>query len=606
MIPGQEWIITNRNGSYASSTRSLANTRSYHGLLVRNVNEQFLRMVLVNKIFEVVATDSGEVSLDANYYGDVVYPDGYRFLRKFSDFPVPAFRYSVNGVDVWKEIAIHPLEDQISIRYTFPGTPPSRIRIIPLISFRSYHETISEGSRTYRTTKQGRTVSVESGNLSVSFDSTGKFLETGRWYRNFIYPVERERGTIFREDLYEPGEFHFTNPGKSLEFRIYSGNSVDLPFHEVRKAMESHIRKNGVYLAGLGQVPLRSAMLLTRNNIIAGYHWFGPWARDAFISMPGLLLVTGRYREAIDLLKAYRNVSRNGAVPKRLETPDDFRTADSGLLYIYAAWKYLQYSGDLRTARDLFPFLADVAMNYIRGNDLYSMDGPFIRLVGAPLTWMDAERDGIVFTPRKGDPVEVNALWYNALKSLEDISSRIKVGLPAELQGISEQVMEKFPAAFVRNNTVLDVARPDDPSLRPNFIMAFSFPFPVLQGFGRFKNAVDERLLTGYGIRTLDPADPGYRARYTGDFPSRDAAYHNGTVWPWLIGPYITASRRSGYAPDTLLGNFRPLLSLPYIPEIFDGDPDGTPRGCMMQAWSYGEIMRTYHEDVINPGGMFE
>ncbi|MEM0157156.1 MAG: amylo-alpha-1,6-glucosidase [Thermoplasmataceae archaeon] len=606
MIPGEEWIITNRNGSYASSTGSLANTRSYHGILVRNVDDRFLRKVLVNKIFEVVTTDSGEVSLDTNYYGDVVFPDGYRSLRKFSDFPVPTFSYSTGSIEVRKEIAIHPLADQVSIRYTFSGARLTRIRIIPLISFRSYHETISEGTRTYKTTRNGHTVSVENEELSVSFDSVGEFLETGRWYRNFLYPVERERGTIFREDLYEPGEFQFNNPGKSLEFRIYSGTHVDIPFHDVRKAMENDIRKNGVYPAGLGQIPLRSAMLLTRDNIIAGYHWFGPWARDAFISMPGLMLVTGRYREAANLLYAYRKVSRKGAVPKRLETPEDFRTADSGLLYIYAAWKYLQYTGDLKTARDLFPFLNDIAMNYIRGNNMYSMDGPFIRVTDAPLTWMDAERDGIVFTPRKGDPVEINALWYNALRSLEDISSRINADLPVELNGMADLVMDEFSAAFVKGKTVLDVARPDDMRLRPNFIMAFSLPFPVLSGFGKFKNAVDERLLTRYGIRTLDPGDPNYKGHYTGDFPSRDAAYHNGTVWPWLIGPYITASRRSGYAPDRLMEYFRPLLSMPYLPEIFDGDPDGAPKGCMMQAWSYGEIMRSYHEDVINPGGMFD
>ncbi len=606
MIPGGEWIITNRNGSYASSTGSIANTRSYHGILVRNVDKHFLRMVLVNKIFEVVTTDSGEVSLDTNYYGDVVFPEGYRNLQKFSDFPVPTFSYSIGGVEVKKEIAIHPLSDQISIRYTFSGAATARIRIIPLISFRSYHETIREGSRTYRATRNGRTVSVESGNLSVSFESAGEFLETGRWYRNFLYPVERERGTVSTEDLYEPGEFHFNNPGRSLEFRIYSGNRVDMPFNGIRKAMEDDIRKNGVYPVDLGQIPLRSSMLLTRDNIIAGYHWFGPWARDAFISMPGLMLVTGRYREAANLLNSYRKVSRNGAVPKRLETPDDFRTADSGLLYIYAAWKYLQYSGDLKTVRDLFPFLTDVAMNYILGNNMYSMDGPFIRVTDAPLTWMDAERDGTVFTPRKGDPVELNALWYNALRSIEDISSRIDADLPSELKGMADQVMDKFAPVFVKGETVLDVARPDDARLRPNFIMAFSLPFPVMREFGKFKNAVDERLLTRYGIRTLDPGDPGYKAHYVGDFPSRDAAYHNGTVWPWLIGPYITACRRSGYAPGALLKYFHPLLSMPYLPEIFDGDPDGTPRGCIMQAWSYGEIMRSYHEDLINPGGMFD
>ncbi len=604
-MPGQEWIITNRNGSYSSSTWSLANTRTYHGILVARTGRNYERTVLLNKIFETVSVSGKEVFLDTNYYPDTVFPQGYRHIVSFSGFPVPTYVFRVEESIISKKIAIHPYADLVSIRYEFSGIMPDTAKIFPLISFRNFHTTLDSRAEPPEVVQSTDCVLFQKDSRSLFICGPSSFNLQPEWYYNFQYPEERSRGTNSSENLYNPGYFVMEKPPRSVEINVSLGKNYSIAFRETRLAMEEFIRSQGIYLGSLGNASLKSSLLITRDNIMAGYHWFGPWSRDAFISMPGLLLTTGKFDLAQNLLAAYRQASSAGMVPKRLETPDDFATADSGLLFIYAAWKFMQYSGRMDFTSRLLPFMLEIIQSYIRGNQYFRLDGPFVRTLTAPLTWMDAAGDGVAYTPRIGLPVEINALWYNALMSVADIAIKTGNHVTPGLEDLAQSVREKFQETFVRNDKVLDVARPDDSSLRPNFILAFSLPFPVMRGFGRFKDMVDRKLVTPYGLRTLDPSDPGFIPRYEGGFRERDRAYHNGTVWPWLIGPYITASGRSGFNASELFEKFRPLLSLPYIPEIFDGAGDGVPRGCIIQAWSYGELMRSYHENVVNPGGMF-
>lgn len=604
MLPGQEWIISNRNGSYSSSTSSLANTRSYHGILVANMGPKFDRRVLVNKLYEIVGTDEGEISLDTNYYPGTVYPDGYRYQTGFSDFPIPLFLYKVGNIEIRKKIALHPYSDILSVRYDFPGKIPASFRIVPLLSFRSYHETIRSGRDTADTVEHADHLEFKWRGISVFLEKPGRFIMTGRWYYNFLYPVEEARGLPNVEDLFEPGEL-IMEPGRSVEISISAGRRLAMPFHLIRKAAEDFVRSQAKYLNSTGQISPKSSIFLTGDNIIAGYHWFGPWARDAFISLPGLLLTTGKFSMAQYLLMSYRNASRNGLIPKRLETPDDFATADSGLLYIYACWKLVQYSRNMNFAEKIYPFLLDILQTYFTGNQYYRLEGPFIRTLDAPLTWMDGKYNGKTYTPRVGLPVEINALWYNALRSADDIARKLKIKVPDYVEETAQLLSERFSSKFTDNGKFLDVADPDDDRIRPNFLFAYSLPFPIMSDFLRYKDIVDRKLLTQYGLRTLDPADPGYFPRYGGNQEMRDSAYHNGTVWPWLIGPYVTACSRSGISASQVFEFFRPLLRMPYLPEVLDGEPDGTPKGCMAQAWSYGEIMRVYHENVVNAGGVF-
>ena len=605
MIAGQEWIVTNRNGSYASSTESLANTRTYHGILVSRTGKNYERTVLLNKLFESFSVSGEEITLDTNYYPDTVFPNGYRYIVSFSGFPVPTYVFKIGDTIISKKIAMHPYADLVSIRYEFSGVKPDIARLFPLVSFRSFHSTLNCRECQPEVIQDYDSVIFRKDSMSLFIGGISSFRMLPDWYYNFQYPEDRSRGTNYTEDLYNPGYFTIEEPSKAFEVNVSFGKGYRISFQETRSAMEEFIRSQGTYLGSLGNTPLKSSLLITRDNIMAGYHWFGPWARDAFISMPGILLTTGKFDLSQNLLAAYRQASTGGMVPKRLENPEDFATADSGLLYIYAAWKFMQYSGRGDFASRLLPFMLEIIQSYIRGNEYFRLDGPFVRTLDAPLTWMDAAGEGMAYTPRMGLPVEINAMWYNALMSVADIAKKTGNHVTPGLEDLALSVKEKFPETFVRNTRILDVAKPDDSSLRPNFILAFSLPFPVMEGFRGFKEIVDEKLVTPYGLRTLDPSDPHYISRYEGGFQERDRAYHNGTVWPWLMGPYLTASARAGFSAPELFKIFRPLLALPYIPEIFDGTGDGVPRGCIIQAWSYGELMRSYHENVINPGGMF-
>jgi predicted glycogen debranching enzyme len=285
-------------------------------------------------------------------------------------------------------------------------------------------------------------------------------------------------------------------------------------------------------------------------------------------------------------------------IPKTLSEPDNYGTADSSLWYIYAVYKYYKYTQDLSLIKLVYPKMLEIIETYIKGNGYFETVDSLIKVKKPQLTWMDARIGDMIFTPRVGFPVEINALWYNALEIVRFMAKKMKIESPQYLDLLIPEVRERFKSKFVKNDVILDVADPDDYSIRPNFIFAFSLPYPVLDNFSNYLELVKSKLLTPFGLRTLIQDDKRYIGRYEGDQYHRDSAYHNGSVWPWLAGPYITASVNAGTDPDELLEYFKDLYSLPKIPEIFDGDEPHNPRGCMIQAWSYGELIRAFYEDL--------
>ncbi|MEM1996149.1 MAG: amylo-alpha-1,6-glucosidase [Thermoplasmatales archaeon] len=593
----EEWIITNRNGSYSSSSASMANLRTYHGIFVRNINEKYERFVLLSKLFEEVEADGNSVSLDSNYYRNIVHPQGYKYLISFEKSPIPTFRYYVLGIKIEKSIVIDPYDDLLLINYKFSGKKPEKFRLYPLVSFRSYHNTIRHNEREIDLMEDAGKVRLAWNDVHFWINIPGEFRQDKLWYYNFRYPLDEARGSNCEEDLYLPGHFEVTDVPDEITVLVSAEKDEGKKFSEVEKKYLSSLSSVKSKDARIASLVNESTKLLVARDIIAGYYWFGPWSRDAFISLPGLLLIPGRYREARDLILNYADKLKSGFIPKTASQPDDLGAADSPLWFIYAVYKYFQYSLDEDLPRALFPKLVEILDSYLNGNELLDVEDSLVSLKKPQLTWMDAKTGDIIFTPRTGKPVEINALWFNALQTVKYFSSKFKFDLKININDLIDSVKDSFSEKFVRGSAILDVSDPDDFSVRPNAILAFSLPFPVLENFGDYVDFFSD-LVTPFGLRSLSPKDSRYIGKYEGDQYKRDLAYHNGSVWPWLTGPYITASVRSGASRESLLSYFRELYSLKYVPEIFDGDPSYAPKGCIIQAWSYAELIRAYFEDL--------
>ncbi|MGC8557435.1 MAG: amylo-alpha-1,6-glucosidase [Nitrososphaeria archaeon] len=587
-----EWILSNMNGTYSSSSASFANLRTYHGLLVKNVDKRYVRFVLLSKLFEEFTINEKVVSIDTNYYRGAIYPEGYRSLMGFELKPVPSFRFRVEGLEVTKSLALDPANDWLVIRYEF-DRPPSSIYLHPLLAFRNHHLAMRKRNLEVSVENADGIYTFMSGDSYVKIGTPGKFVPASDWYYNFQYPIDMERGSNYEEDLYHPGYFKIDDPRTTLEIKVSCSEVMPESFKSVKARM---LMAQSTLNGELRQIARDSTAFLTKDDIIAGFYWFGPWTRDTMISMPGLLLVTKRFRLAKKILTKYAKMIVDGMLPVTVTDPSNVFSADSSLWFIYALYKYYMYTGDKSTIRSVYPSIIKIIRSYINGNEVVGLEGHLVIARKPQLTWMDARTGDVVFTPRTGLPVEVNALWYNALATVKYFSGEL--GLPDEVSKMLPAVKQEFREKFVDGGRVLDTVDPDDYSLRPNFVIAFSLPFPVMEQFSRYSEPLKSKLLTGFGLRSLSPDDPRYVGKYQGDQYHRDMSYHNGSVWPWLAGQYITASVRSGASREELLAQFRPLFSLKMIPEIFDGDEPHEPRGCIMQAWSYGEAIRAYAEDL--------
>jgi predicted glycogen debranching enzyme len=336
-------------------------------------------------------------------------------------------------------------------------------------------------------------------------------------------------------------------------------------------------------------------------SIIAGYHWFDDWGRDAMISMPGLLLVTGRFEDAKLVLWTFAKAMKEGVIPNDLGAKS-YNTADASLWFIQAAFSYFAYTKDLKLIRQLWPKMLQVVEHYSGEGPSIRMDVDFLIVSGPALTWMDAQVDGRPVTPRAGKACEINALWYSSLIKMERLAWALNQSWDGDLADRVKQSYQKFWNS--ENGCLFDVLNPEDASIRPNQIFAAVIPdlLPELKRRSLVE-VVTRELLTPYGLRTLSPRDPRYIGRYEGGPRQRDEAYHQGTVWPWLMGPYIDAFLSvSGYSsPSKALAKqmLEPLVNLDVggintIPEVFDGDAPHRPGGCISQAWSVGEVMRAW------------
>ena len=668
----REWLETNGLGGFSSSTIIGVNTRRYHGLLTAATKPPVGRLVLLSKLEETLVLNGQRYELSSNKYPGAIHPQGFQYQTSFRLDPFPVFSFEVEGMKIEKSVFMVQSENTVVVQYEFTkrSSPRQKSRskkkgrsievasqtdglldfeIRPLIAFRDYHGTTHENEalNSHVDTEDGLTTVRPYGDLpALNFAHDNCEIDkSGYWYHNFEYAVEQERGLDFVEDLFCPFSMTFdlnrlervciiasTEPYQIRSADHHRDVEKNRRRELVRTGMPAPAGPSTTASASGGTTPLIRSLITAADQfivsrasgktIIAGYHWFSDWGRDTMIALPGLTLVTGRPEIAKSILAEFAKHLDQGMLPNRFpdtgEAPE-YNTVDASLSFFEAVRALLQYTNDYGFVRaQIYDALVDIIAWHLKGtryNIHVDSDGLlFSGESGVQLTWMDAKVGDWVVTPRQGKPVEIQALWYNALCIMEQLAEKFgqKAG-QNQYKAMAKQARASFDRLFWNKEAgcLYDVVDGDtrDSSIRPNQILAVSLANPLVSKT-RAKsilNVVARALLTPRGLRTLSPNDPQYRGRYEGDQSGRDSAYHQGTVWPWLMGPYITAQVKTfgkvagrKFAIDWL-NNFQPHVEeagLGQVSEIFDGDAPHTSRGCIAQAWSVAELLRAACEDV--------
>lgn len=631
-----EWLETNGLGGYASSTVSGAHTRRYHGLLVAAIHPPTDRAVLLSRLDETITINGAAYELGANFYPGAIHPRGFEFLSRYEQAPFPTFEFSCGQVKIRKTIGMIHGENTVVIGYEIAAAPaPVHLHLRALAAGRTYHG--MNRANEYLRRDYGLnddTVSLSPyADLRFELRAPGAaFAPVQQWYYNVEYPVERQRGFDHSEDLFCYGAFETTlEPGARWAVIASTdpigerdGWALLEQERARRRAVVQALPLNEPFVNTLARAAdqFRVQRGSDLRTIIAGYHWFTDWGRDTMIALPGLCLTTGQHADARKILAAFAAHCSEGMIPNRFpENPADtpeYNTVDATLWFFVAVRRYLDYSGDdafIRTV--VWETLDSIITHHERGTRFdIKVDADGLLRAGNPttqLTWMDAKIGDWVVTARAGKPVEVNALWYNALCIGAELAGRFgKHERSAELAAKAGIVRRAFNELFWNDEAgcLYDYVdgRHFDAAIRPNQIFALSLPFPLLDEHRAKKvlRVVEEKLYTPVGLRSLDPAHPSYQSHYSGSPRSRDGAYHQGTVWSWLLGPFITALVRYRGEPGRVRARevielLKPHLleaGLGTVSEIFDGEPPHTPRGCIAQAWSVAEILRAAVEDI--------
>ena len=632
----REWLETNGIGGYASSTVCGINTRRYHGLLVAATNPPVGRVVLLSKLDERITIGGASIDLASNQFPGAVYPRGFKHLLSFERNLFPVFEYVAEGVRIRKTIAAIHGENTTVIIYELIESPAEvTLELRPFIAGRDYHSLVHANDAVHRdgTFDEGVFSLQPYDGLPELFLSVpdAVFDRAPDWYFQFEYAIELERGLEAHEDLFTPGTLSRILAKGSALAVIASASDPrgrdGLALFEVERRRREAIVAAAPIPGRLGRALAIAADQFIvrrgtdRKTIIAGYHWFTDWGRDTMIALPGLCLTTGRFDDARSILLAFAECVSEGMLPNRFpdsgEAPE-YNTVDATLWFFIAARRYLDSTGDEDFLREqLLPVLRDIVSWHERGtrHNIHVDDDGLLTAgsEGDQLTWMDAKAGDWVVTPRHGKAVEINALWFNALTILSGLEQRWgSQDAVSRLSAAADRVRLRFREVFWDDDSgaLFDVVHGEerDASIRPNQIFAISLPHPLLAAIDAEKvlRTVEQHLLTPAGLRSLSPDDPCFIGTYSGGPRERDAAYHQGTVWSWLLGPYITAlARVRGEAGVNegrrIIAAFEPHLQeacIGTISEIFDGSYPHTPRGCAAQAWSVGEILRAAVEDL--------
>jgi predicted glycogen debranching enzyme len=641
-----EWLETNGLGGWASSTVSSAHTRRYHGLLVAATEPPVGRKVLLSRLEETLQVGDTTFPLAANQFPGAVDPRGFEYLIGFRRDLFPVFTFEAGGVRIEKTVAGLDGEPTTLVLYEVLAAPgPFVLELRPFYAGRDYHSLVHANDAVHRegSWKGGvfRYLSYDGLPevfLAFSGSPGAEYRSSPDWYYNYEYEKEAERGLDSREDLFTPGAFTVPLcPGARLGViastaAIANATERD-PFVLLESERQRRERLRAPYAAAgplVRTLVLAADQFLVRRKsaggeglwtILAGYPWFTDWGRDTMIALPGLCLATGRHEESRSILRAFAGVVDQGMLPNRFpdggEAPE-YNTADASLWYFVAVHSHFEATGDEALLRELLPVLRTIHSAHEKGtrHGIHEDEDGLLHAgePGSQLTWMDARVDGREVTPRLGKPVEIEALWINALSILAGFERRFgdagEVGEAARLEGKAERARARFGEIFWNEagGYLFDCIDGEerDASLRPNQLFALSLPFPLIEGekAESVLRIVEAKLLTPVGLRTLSPDDPRYRLRCDGSPAERDGAYHQGTVWPWLLGPYVTALVRvrgevGKESARGILEAFTPHLwdmGIGTVAENYDGEAPQLPRGCFAQAWSVGEMLRVLHE----------
>jgi len=654
-----EWLITNGLGGYASSTSIGLNTRKYHALLVASLRPPGERTVILSKLDEDVKVGEKTFQFGANDFRHTVFPQGYKFLKSFSVSPFPTYTYAAGELELEKTVFLPYAQNSAVALYEAANHSgeDAVLQVYPMVSYRHYHYVL-DSHLSLNQTRTENTVELtfnEPASVVVLKAVGGRFVQRPVWVDGIFYREEANRGETSMDKGYQPGYFEFTAPKNSTtrfavaatvdENREKASNTLEgygSKFADVENqfAKECSLREKvllGFYdanskvasndgLSWLLQAANDFIVQGTSNRrfVIAGYQWFGSWGRDTFVSLPGLMLTTGRFEEAKSVILDYAGYCKQGLIPNLIDDQTGkplYNTVDGTLWYINSILQYLKYTGDFTFVKSsLWATLKGIIANHEAGTiNGIRVDADGLLKHDPQLTWMDTIVDGSPYTPRSGKAVEVQALWYNTLKTMQFLAERFQENkLAQNYCELADRAKAGFNRIFWDNDNkclfdVVDDSGNPDRSIRPNQVIACAFDFPMIdkEKAGSVVNFVQTQLLTPAGLRTLSPKDSRYKGRYEGDRASRDRAYHSGSIWAWLTGPLTTAYLKvndySSASVQYAYKNFiEPLLTteisrggLGTINEINDGDAPYTPRGCIAQAWSVAEPLRAYVEDVL-------
>lgn len=623
-----EYLETNGLGGWSSSSVLNVHTRRYHALFMAAVNPPLERYAMVSKLEETLVVNNSRIELSSNLYQENnIHPEGYVYIENFSRNYFPEWIFDVNGTRLKKTLAMISGSNTLVITYeVLKCNGEFQMELMPLLAFRDYHHLSGKNenvSKNYSFINNAFHAKPYDGNPSVYISIPGStFTERFDWYNRFYYQVEEYRGQDSMEDLFTYGSFSLAlNKGQRLGVIL---STDDISGQDAFVLMNGELLRRKSLLKGVSStiektLTLAADQFIVKRNadqktVIAGYHWFGDWGRDTMISLPGLCLSTGRYDDAKKILSAFAETVSKGMLPNRFQDyggEPEYNNVDGTLWYFIAIYKYLLATDDQDFVLEkLLPVLDEIISWHYKGtryNIHVNSDGLlYSGENGVQLTWMDAKIDSWVVTPRTGKAVEINALWYNALMIYSELlrlsgnNSRA-----SNFSAAAVSVKKMFNTLFWNEELgcLYDVVEYyyNDETIRPNQLFAISLPFQLVDEKKALSilNIVQEKLYTPVGLRSLDPEHPSYKGIYGGDQLHRDAAYHQGTVWSWLLGPYIDAlmkSEKHGIKEaNKVIKEFVYHLNetgLGTISEIFDGNAPYTSRGCIAQAWSVAEILR--------------
>ena len=634
----QEWLLTNGTGSYSSGTLAGINTRRYHGLLIAATKAPLGRVNVLAGVGETLSVEGQGVKLYGWEFADLFHPGGFNHLKSVQVGSEVRMLYEMDHIQLEKTISLVPGRDILLVRYHIKAEQkPWSLELTPFVALRNFHSLRSFGIDDQMVVQgEGDQISVhdrlaDTPRLCLRVEGA-EFAHGADWWYRFRYRGEAQRGQDCFEDLFVPGAFIATGCGEG-ELVLTACLNEQENIEPIDKLIEASTRSVSVAGAMPTDDPSIRRLIRAseafiasrrgsngqmRSTILAGYHWFGDWGRDAFIALPGLLLLTEKYDQALEVFETFAEAQSEGMIPNCFNEyggEPAYNSVDASLWFAHAADLYLQASGDAKSWNNFFkPAICEILDAYEAGTrfGIHADDNGLIVCGDAQtqITWMDTQYNGQCLTPRPGATVEINALWHSVLKRIagrleEDDRARAKRYL-----GLAKRAGKALSSMFwnEQDKCLYDYVWQGkaNTDIRPNQVFAVSLPHSPLSNKQQ-KSVVDtvgRHLLTPFGLRTLSADNPKYRSHYTGDLFSRDSAYHQGTVWAWLIGPFIEAYLKvhnfSPKARKEAQQMIQPLLEhldeagVGFVSEVFDGDPPHNARGCIAQAWSVAELLRAH------------